>query len=171
MFVHCYAGVSRSSAIVAAYLMWKYRWTLDKTLAFLVYKRIVAKPNNGFIEQLRQIEVKLNIVPDRQKELKPASPPLTEAVGIKRPLSIGQQVAVQKPQSPALQHQGNVGQQNGTMKGDPYMVQLEQSNYGRNGGQTVNAKYDEKQYANHSHIPIPKVLARRQVEPAQPSNN
>jgi protein-tyrosine phosphatase len=62
VYVHCYAGVSRSSAIVAAYLMWKYRWTLEKTLAFLTYKRIVVKPNDGFYNQLKGVETKLNIV-------------------------------------------------------------------------------------------------------------
>ena len=63
VYVHCYAGVSRSSAIVAAYLMWKYRWTLKKTLAFLVCKRIVVKPNDGFMKQLKEVEIKLNILP------------------------------------------------------------------------------------------------------------
>jgi protein-tyrosine phosphatase len=62
VFVHCYAGVSRSSAIVASYLMWKYRWPVDKTLAFLTNKRIVAKPNDGFYNQLKEVENKLGIV-------------------------------------------------------------------------------------------------------------
>jgi len=41
--------------------MWKYRWNLNKTLAFVVFKRIVAKPNDGFMKQLRDVEAKLNI--------------------------------------------------------------------------------------------------------------
>jgi len=53
VYVHCYAGVSRSSAIIASYLMWKYRWNLNQTLAFLVHKRIVVKPNDGFMQQLK----------------------------------------------------------------------------------------------------------------------
>jgi protein-tyrosine phosphatase len=61
--------VSRSSAIVAAYLMWKYRWPLEKTLAFLVFKRIVAKPNDGFYNQLKEVETKLKIVPDNTNQL------------------------------------------------------------------------------------------------------
>jgi len=61
VLVHCYAGVSRSSAIICSYLMWKYRWNLNKTLAFVVFKRIVAKPNDGFMKQLRDVEAKLNI--------------------------------------------------------------------------------------------------------------
>ena len=45
VYVHCYAGVSRSSAVVCAYLMWKYRWGIGKCLAFVRVKRIVAQPN------------------------------------------------------------------------------------------------------------------------------
>jgi predicted protein tyrosine phosphatase len=59
--VHCYAGVSRSSAIVCSYLMWKFRWTLKKALTFLTFKRIVAKPNDGFMRQLQDVETKLGL--------------------------------------------------------------------------------------------------------------
>lgn len=41
--------------------MYKYRWNLSKTLAFITYKRIVAKPNDGFMQQLKDVEKKLNI--------------------------------------------------------------------------------------------------------------
>ncbi len=61
VFVHCYAGVSRSSAVISAYLMFKYRWPLSKTLSFVQFKRIVAKPNDGFMQQLKDVEVKLKI--------------------------------------------------------------------------------------------------------------
>jgi len=41
--------------------MYKYRWPLQKTLKFVVHKRIVAKPNDGFIKQLQDVEKRLNI--------------------------------------------------------------------------------------------------------------
>lgn len=41
--------------------MYKYRWNLSKTIAFLTFKRIVAKPNDGFMQQLKDVERKLNI--------------------------------------------------------------------------------------------------------------
>lgn len=67
--VHCYAGVSRSSAITIAYLMYKYRWSLQKTLRFVIHKRVVAKPNDGFMKQLQDVEKKLFIPPDSQKNI------------------------------------------------------------------------------------------------------
>jgi protein-tyrosine phosphatase len=54
VYVHCYAGVSRSVTIVVAYLMNCCKWNLKTALAFVQTKRIVAKPNDGFIEQLKK---------------------------------------------------------------------------------------------------------------------
>jgi len=45
VYVHCFAGVSRSVAIVCAYIMWKLKWNFETTIAFVKAKRIVAKPN------------------------------------------------------------------------------------------------------------------------------
>lgn len=59
VFVHCYAGVSRSVTIVVAYLMRFWGWGLKVAIAFVQAKRIVAKPNDGFMEQLRKYEEKL----------------------------------------------------------------------------------------------------------------
>ena len=56
VYVHCFAGVSRSVAIVCAYIMWKLKWNYDTTMAFVKAKRIVAKPNEGFVRQLMEIE-------------------------------------------------------------------------------------------------------------------
>lgn len=54
VYVHCYAGVSRSVTIVVAYLMNCWKWNLKTALAFVQTKRIVAKPNDGFMEQLKK---------------------------------------------------------------------------------------------------------------------
>lgn len=59
VYVHCYAGVSRSVALVCAYMMSKYGWTVDKTVKFVISKRVVAKPNDGFMKQLREYESQL----------------------------------------------------------------------------------------------------------------
>lgn len=39
ILVHCHAGVSRSAAVVCAYLMKKHKWTLDQALSFMRTKR------------------------------------------------------------------------------------------------------------------------------------
>lgn len=54
VYVHCYAGVSRSVTVVLAYLMKFWKWNLKTALEFVQAKRIVAKPNDGFMEQLRK---------------------------------------------------------------------------------------------------------------------
>ena len=52
IFIHCDCGISRSSAIVIAYLMYKYK--LNFKDAYLYIKRIRPEidPNNGFRKQL-----------------------------------------------------------------------------------------------------------------------
>lgn len=50
--MHCYAGVSRSITIIVAYLIKKLKWDLNSALNFVKAKRIVAKPNDGFMKQL-----------------------------------------------------------------------------------------------------------------------
>jgi hypothetical protein len=50
--VHCLAGISRSSTIVAAYLMKRSRTSADGAVAFLTEARPVVQPNTGFLAQL-----------------------------------------------------------------------------------------------------------------------
>ena len=51
VFVHCFAGVSRSAALVIAYFMWKNKLTYNGSLNKVSKRRIVS-PNPGFIKQL-----------------------------------------------------------------------------------------------------------------------
>ena len=52
VYVHCFAGVSRSGMVVVAYLMFKNKWTRDEALAFVRTKRDIVRPNPAFMEQL-----------------------------------------------------------------------------------------------------------------------
>jgi protein-tyrosine phosphatase len=45
VFVHCYAGMSRSATVVIAYLMKSHMWPYDSALAFLRWKRAIVNPN------------------------------------------------------------------------------------------------------------------------------
>lgn len=48
VFVHCYAGISRSATIVCAYLMQERGMDLFHALSLIKSKRPVAVPNQGF---------------------------------------------------------------------------------------------------------------------------
>lgn len=52
ILVHCHAGISRSSTIVIAYLMFKYGMNLREAIVFVKKQRPIINPNYGFINQL-----------------------------------------------------------------------------------------------------------------------
>ena len=57
VFIHCMGGSSRSIALVLSYLMWKYPdYSLEEHLSNILTKREDAKPNIGFLEQLRSFK-------------------------------------------------------------------------------------------------------------------
>ncbi|XP_044070322.1 dual specificity protein phosphatase 13 isoform X1 [Siniperca chuatsi] len=59
VFVHCAMGVSRSGALVLAYLMIVQRLSLVEAIVAVRLNRDVG-PNSGFLEQLRQLELSLS---------------------------------------------------------------------------------------------------------------
>lgn len=56
IYVHCFAGISRSATIVIAYLMWKNKLSFEEAKAFVRSKRSIIYPNNGFQLQLKEFE-------------------------------------------------------------------------------------------------------------------
>lgn len=56
ILVHCAAGISRSPAVVAAYLMKRKGMTLRAALGQIVRARPCVSPNAGFMRQLREME-------------------------------------------------------------------------------------------------------------------
>jgi hypothetical protein len=53
VYVHCAAGVSRSATIVTAYVMKKFRLTVDNALDYVRKGRSIIFPNFGFRQQLQ----------------------------------------------------------------------------------------------------------------------
>ena len=58
VFVHCFAGVSRSATLVIAYFMWKNKKSYKEAYEFVNNHRMIG-PNLGFREQLLILEGKL----------------------------------------------------------------------------------------------------------------
>jgi len=56
VLVHCREGVSRSATITMAYLMWKYKHTLQAAHDKVVRSRSIVCPNAGFLCQLLLLE-------------------------------------------------------------------------------------------------------------------
>lgn len=59
--VHCGAGVSRSAALVMAYLMRRFAWNAAKARQHCVERRSVVQPNDGFWRSLCAFEAQLGI--------------------------------------------------------------------------------------------------------------
>ncbi|CAI2184663.1 11746_t:CDS:1 [Funneliformis geosporum] len=56
VYIHCQAGISRSVTIVIAYLMSSQKISYKQAFDLIKEKRPIAKPNHGFIKQLREFE-------------------------------------------------------------------------------------------------------------------
>jgi atypical dual specificity phosphatase len=59
ILVHCSAGISRSPAVVAAYLMKHHDMSLRAALGQIVRTRPQASPNPGFLQELKELELEL----------------------------------------------------------------------------------------------------------------
>jgi serine/threonine/tyrosine-interacting-like protein 1 len=56
VLVHCNLGISRSSTLVLAYLMYSRHWTLGLAYKFVRERRPLVHPNTGFMTQLLSLE-------------------------------------------------------------------------------------------------------------------
>ena len=59
-YVHCAAGISRSSSVVIYTLMKLHNWNFDKTLKFVRHLHARTNPNYGFVEQLVSKNTSIN---------------------------------------------------------------------------------------------------------------
>jgi protein-tyrosine phosphatase len=56
IFVHCFAGKSRSASLVLYYLVKKYHWSIEYAINFLKERRESININCTFIEELTKLE-------------------------------------------------------------------------------------------------------------------
>lgn len=71
VLVHCAGGISRSPTLVTAYLMWEHGWTRKEALEYVIARRKIVDPNDGFMDQLLAFEgvlAKLREQKDAQRE-------------------------------------------------------------------------------------------------------
>jgi dual specificity phosphatase 12 len=59
IYIHCQKGISRSSSIVIAYLMWKNQWSYKEARSFVKARRDIVNPNDNFEKQLISFETYL----------------------------------------------------------------------------------------------------------------
>lgn len=62
VLVHCFKGVSRSAAVICAYLIARKNLTLDEALVLVRLARPNVSPNQGFLRQLREIEAEARML-------------------------------------------------------------------------------------------------------------
>lgn len=70
VFVHCCKGVSRSTSLVIAYLVWLQRCTFQDAFNFVKAARAVTNPNLGFACQLLQFQKQLQNAPVLSNKLR-----------------------------------------------------------------------------------------------------
>ncbi|PPR84206.1 hypothetical protein GOBAR_AA36513 [Gossypium barbadense] len=63
VFVHCCQGVSRSTSLVIAYLMWREGQSFDGAFQYVKAARGIADPNMGFACQLLQCQKRVHAFP------------------------------------------------------------------------------------------------------------
>ncbi|KAK7312034.1 hypothetical protein RJT34_10582 [Clitoria ternatea] len=63
VLVHCCQGVSRSTALVIAYLMWREGQSFESAFQFVKTARAVTNPNLGFACQLLQCQKRVHAMP------------------------------------------------------------------------------------------------------------
>ncbi|KAJ4971685.1 hypothetical protein NE237_004784 [Protea cynaroides] len=63
VLVHCCQGVSRSTSLVIAYLMWREGQSFDDAFQYVKAARGIANPNMGFTCQLLQCQKRVHAIP------------------------------------------------------------------------------------------------------------
>jgi L-lactate utilization protein LutC len=60
VLVHCKYGISRSATIVISYIIQKFKYRAIEAIAFVSSKRSIINPNNGFIKQLSELDLRVS---------------------------------------------------------------------------------------------------------------
>jgi hypothetical protein len=79
ILVHCHMGISRSSAIVASYLIRQYTLTVEDAIEQIRMKRFRCRPNDGFLADLKCLEtLRFGVLQTHLKKYLPSYMPAIE---------------------------------------------------------------------------------------------
>jgi len=81
-FIHCVAGVSRSSTIVVSYIMWKYKIGWKQAMAIIKTHRNIIDPNHSFRCQLALFEKMNCMINDDNEEYLKLKRSLRKSLGL-----------------------------------------------------------------------------------------
>lgn len=70
LLVHCFAGISRSSTILASIMMQEFGMTMDEALTTIKQNRDKINPNAGFREKLRILQNDMKLKKAKEERLK-----------------------------------------------------------------------------------------------------
>ncbi|KAI0738800.1 phosphatases II [Daedaleopsis nitida] len=73
VLVHCQQGVSRSAAVVIAYLIYTHNMSYDSAFDLVKRKRACIKPNSGFVRCLQDWEKQWRLAPAQRPGVRRAS--------------------------------------------------------------------------------------------------
>ena len=59
ILIHCHHGISRSSTVLAAYMMQDMMWTRREAIEYIAKRRPIICPNDGFMDKLKELEITL----------------------------------------------------------------------------------------------------------------
>jgi protein-tyrosine phosphatase len=76
VYIHCMAGISRSSTLLAAYLMRRHNMTADDAIAYIRDARPQIQPNPGFYGALKlwELNTQQTFARAAARELKETAP-------------------------------------------------------------------------------------------------
>ncbi|KAK7682281.1 hypothetical protein QCA50_014484 [Cerrena zonata] len=70
VLVHCQQGVSRSAAVVIAYLIYTHNMSFDSAFDLVKRKRACVKPNSGFVRALQDWEKQWRLAPGQRPDIR-----------------------------------------------------------------------------------------------------
>ncbi|CDW78924.1 protein-tyrosine phosphatase [Stylonychia lemnae] len=144
VFVHCYAGVSRSATIVIAYLMLEHGLSFSAAIKLVKSKRPFINPNDGFRKQLLLFEKDLRQQKSQKENVQTGNLLVTQGMKFQNLISQADQKFQEQRQISGISQgqnkmqlskliQQSLGMGNGAYNSDQHSIVGSASKYSRTG--------------------------------------